>query len=505
VDAFDKSHQVTSQDKLYYDDVQYTRMTSEARDLGDQYGYDGAKRLVTVLRGVGSGFLGNALYDNLTDGRYIDFAEYDYDQTGNRMTRRIDGSDDVIYAYDAANQLTDEGGVTRTFNSNGTFASRSDTSEVWKYSHTDQLAYYDSAASATFTWHFDALGRRIGRERSGGAGAGDTRTYYDGQHEIEVVGWDGSTETQSRKVVFGERIDEVLEHTDVTADPDDVYYAHSDKLGSLQIMVDGTGAIAESYRYREFGDGHVVVDSSFIYTAGAASAFLNGSRYTGCDWMGVVGDVNDPWYHYRARAYRAEVGRFVQTDSEGYVDSSSLYTYVADSPTNAVDPYGSLLLPPQGLSPGTVPLGYGPNMGAGAGLPPGVGPSISTGRHGEWGPGQGSWADPGGGPGVTPIVLTVTCPPPNCTTCDCNIPTLQNLPLSIPLVFAAVSAVLAPGWSCTFTPTFPHGCKTIKCKKTERCPLGRTGQICSWEVLCLGPGGQLPAVIQCGVPCPPGA
>jgi RHS repeat-associated protein len=194
------------------------------------------------------------------------------------------------------------------------------------------------------------------------------------------VGWNGSTESQSRKVVFGETMDEVLEHTDVTADPDDVYYAHSDMLGSLQIMVDDSGAIAESYRYREFGDGHVVVDSSFSYTAGAASAFLNGSRYTGRDWMGVVGSVSDPWYHYRARAYRADAGRFVQRDGVEFSgEKKNSYPYVLNQPIGMTDPTGHVAFGPGITTPTIDRIGFfpgfiGPGLIHGQALPPASGP-----------------------------------------------------------------------------------------------------------------------------------
>jgi hypothetical protein len=50
--AYDKSHRVTSEDKYFYDDVQNTRITTDTVDKGDQHDYDGAKRLVTVLRAV---------------------------------------------------------------------------------------------------------------------------------------------------------------------------------------------------------------------------------------------------------------------------------------------------------------------------------------------------------------------------------------------------------------------------------------------------------------------
>lgn len=45
-------------------------------------------------------------------------------------------------------------------------------------------------------------------------------------------------------------------------------------------------------------------------------------------------------YHYRARAYDAKHGRFLQRDPAGYVDGMNLYEYVRSNPIRYRDPYG---------------------------------------------------------------------------------------------------------------------------------------------------------------------
>ncbi|MGQ0554014.1 MAG: RHS repeat domain-containing protein [Planctomycetota bacterium] len=44
---------------------------------------------------------------------------------------------------------------------------------------------------------------------------------------------------------------------------------------------------------------------------------------------------------YRARSYRPEVGRFMQRDPLGYVESSNMFVYVANTPLSANDPTGT--------------------------------------------------------------------------------------------------------------------------------------------------------------------
>ena len=109
-------------------------------------------------------------------------------------------------------------------------------------------------------------------------------------------------------------------------------------ITTIMLMVTSGGAIEESYRYKEYGET-TVVDDTFTKLGNLSSNINNWKRYTGRERM-IGGSVSDPWYHYRARAYRADAGRFVQRDPVRYVDSSNMYSYVRGRPLNAIDPLG---------------------------------------------------------------------------------------------------------------------------------------------------------------------
>ncbi len=367
--GYDDAHQIISQDKHFYDDVENTRMTGRTIDLGDQYGYDGAKRLVTVLRGVATADIDTALATNVTNGDYNDLADYTYDPTGNRTTLDVTpqggSADTTAYAHNKVNEMTTEDGTTQVYDANGNSSGPSG-SEDYSYDFQNNLAEYDPSGDTGWEWHFDGLGRRIQRDNYE-TGRGQ-RFYYDGIHVVEQVLWANSTETHTKQFVYEESIDELLSYVNLGPNPDVEYYAHGDRLGSVVLLVEDDGDIAESYRYQEFGVTDII-DSSFLVktTQPHLSSVGNPYRYTGRRQdrqMGAAAD--DDWYYNRAREMRARVGRFQQMDPAGYVDGASGYVYVANGPVMNTDPTGRMI--------GTGPsLGCGPNCGT-------TGASPSAGR-----------------------------------------------------------------------------------------------------------------------------
>ena len=67
-----------------------------------------------------------------------------------------------------------------------------------------------------------------------------------------------------------------------------------------------------------------------------------GSSYVGNPYLftGREFDTESGMYHYRARAYDPEAGRFLQRDPLGYVDGLSLYEYCRSRPWCGIDPFG---------------------------------------------------------------------------------------------------------------------------------------------------------------------
>ena len=110
------------------------------------------------------------------------------------------------------------------------------------------------------------------------------------------------------------------------------YYYNFDALGSVTELTDSGGNIVESYEYDVYGKP-VIRDANgnILNQSIASNPYLFTGRRCDCD-----SDV----YYYRARDYSPKLGRFIQPDPIGYVDSANLYPYVLNNPVNLTDPKG---------------------------------------------------------------------------------------------------------------------------------------------------------------------
>ena len=113
---------------------------------------------------------------------------------------------------------------------------------------------------------------------------------------------------------------------DVT-DSNKKYYYHFDGLGSVVALSNTSGNIVERYEYDAFGEPNSVSDVNNPY-------YFTARRL----------DTETGLYYYRARYYKPDIGRFLQTDPIGYSDSMNLYQYCLNNSVNCVDPSGLLRL-----------------------------------------------------------------------------------------------------------------------------------------------------------------
>jgi YD repeat-containing protein len=161
--------------------------------------------------------------------------QFSYDAVGNRQGTTVDLNNalledsEFVYTYD--------------FNDNLVQKVKKSNSEITTYTYDNEnrltrVQYPGMDAQ----YQYDALGRRIQKNVNG-----QVTTYiYDGLNL--VTDYSGLWTVRS-KYVFGLGLDELLS----IDQSGNVYYYHTDGLGSVNELTDAYGNIARTYRYDSFG------------------------------------------------------------------------------------------------------------------------------------------------------------------------------------------------------------------------------------------------------------
>jgi RHS repeat-associated protein len=269
----------------------------------------------------------------------IEALTYQYDAAGNRTSlTRNNGTASLLPSavasatYDAANEQTAFAGATLTYDNNGNLTS--DGVNTYQWDARNRLVSISGGTTATFS--YDALGRRTSKTINGVM----AQFAHDGKDILAEIGSGAVSAIYLRSL----RIDEPFIRQ--TAMENEHY--HTDALRSSLALSNAQGVLAATYSYESFGK-----------TASTGTS-PNQVQYTGRENDGTG------FYYYRARYYSPALHRFTGEDPYNFAslrtsamtDSvadqieinrflsspvlHSPYAYVANSPTNYVDPFGLL-------------------------------------------------------------------------------------------------------------------------------------------------------------------
>ena len=257
---------------------------------------------------------------------------FGYDPVGNRLNR--DGQV-VDSTFDGADRLIEDEQFCYVYDVNGNLSSKTAkvasactggiTSYTWDAE--DRLERIDLPGGGFAEYRYDGLGRRIEKDVSGTI----TRYIYDGS--AILLEYDGSNVLLTRYTHGPEIDDPVMIERDLDAsgtfELTEIFFYHTDGLGSVTDLIDSTGAVARSLVYDSYGG--ITQD-----TGGVAQPFA----YTGREL-----DAESGLYFYRARYYDPATGRFLSQDPIGFAaGDENLYRYVFNSPVNLIDPDGRFTL-----------------------------------------------------------------------------------------------------------------------------------------------------------------
>ncbi len=313
-------------------------------------GQAGNRTRIDELDGTARIYAYDGLY-RLTEDRVEDAAgdlvyreTFTYDSVGNRL---------VLEREDAANVVTNTASsydIRDRLQSRGT-----DISSAWD-ANGNLISETEAAASTVYAW--DTQDRLTGVVQPDGS---SVRTVYDADGirvATELIDVDGTTVLSRTgylvdtsgglshvvaEIVGGSvqahytRVGDQLLGVHRPAAGESRYY-HSDGLGSVRLLTDAAGVVADRYSYTAFGEllEHVGSDVQPYHFAGEPF------------------DPKIGWSYNRARWLDLSVGRFVSVDPFGGAvqDSVSLhrYLYANSDPVGVVDPTGEFGLSGVSLS-----------------------------------------------------------------------------------------------------------------------------------------------------------
>ena len=345
-----------------YDALSRRTQMTRPNGVNTNYSYDSLSRLLSVLHqaggstidgatytvdaggnrtsktdqlaGVQSNYTYDALYQltQVTQGANTT-ESYSYDPVGNRLSSLGVSP----YSYNNSNEQTATPSATYTYDYNGNTLSKTDVNgtSVYTWNFENELASATPpSTNGTVTYRYDPFGRRIYKNSSSG-----TAVYiYDSGAVIERTDAIGSI---TARFSHGQLIDEPLAAFQGTA----ITYFEADGLGSTTSLSNGVGTTAQTYAYDSFGK-----------QTSSSGSLVNPFQYTAREF-----DPETNLYFYRSRYYDPSTGRFMSEDPARFLVGSDFYSYVANSPTNAIDPSGqnALTAPVSVLTdePGLGPIG----------------------------------------------------------------------------------------------------------------------------------------------------
>ena len=310
--------QGTSSVGLAYDNANRRTTLTLPNGVKVSYTYDLASHITGLTYAMGSTQLGNLTYTYDADGRATAKGG---SLAAVNLPTAVSGN-----AFNAANEMTQFGARTMSYDANGNLAS--DGTNTYTWDARNHLSAMSGPVNASFV--YDAFGRRTSKALNGVT----TEFFYDGLNPVQELNGNNPP-SPTANLLTGLNIDEYFTRTDTTGTRNFL----TDALGSAIALTDPSGTIQSQYTYEPFGN---------VTASGQANA--NPYQFTGRENDGTG------LYLYRARYYSPTFQRFIAQDPVPTAGNRLIsflltprvsasqrlnaYLYALDDPVLFADPLG---------------------------------------------------------------------------------------------------------------------------------------------------------------------
>jgi RHS repeat-associated protein len=278
------------------------------------------------------------------------------DSQGNWSSFTSNGTTQTETA-NAQNQITGiSGGATPAYDANGNMIS-DQSGNTYVYNAWNQLvSVSNSSGTVIAQYTYDARGYRVSETYpvgGNGVAAGTTKyLYYSNQEQVIEERWNGTanSNTQYQYIWSAKYVNAMVlrdTYSGGAIQSDSRIYTTYDANYNVTSLIGyesttQTWGVTERFTYSPYGTVTVLSSTWTVQSDAYSWQYM---------YQGGRQDPITGLYHFDHREYSATLGRFISQDPLQYINGANTYQFVMGNPVNAVDPEGTVTLPPGIVGP----------------------------------------------------------------------------------------------------------------------------------------------------------